>query len=127
MRGRRLGMSEAPPSAGAARATDLVIVGASSGGIDALSRLVKSLPTDFPAPVVIAQHVDPERVSHLAEILAARSTVPVRMVMDQDALEAGVVYVVPENRDIQITDHHVALRSDMPGRPKPSIDLLLTS
>ena len=57
---------------------DLVVIGASAGGIDALSRLVSTLPTELTAPIVIAQHLEPSRVSHLGEILSRRSTVPAR-------------------------------------------------
>ncbi len=53
------------------RAVDqLVVVGSSAGGIEALSVLVGSLPADLPAAVVIAQHLDPDRPSHLGAILA---------------------------------------------------------
>ena len=47
----------------------LVVVGSSTGGIEALSKLVASLPVPFEVPMVIAQHLDPKRLSHLAEIL----------------------------------------------------------
>ncbi|HZO32924.1 MAG TPA: chemotaxis protein CheB, partial [Chloroflexota bacterium] len=104
---------------------DLVVVGASAGGIEALSQLVATLPADFPAPIVIAQHLEPSRVSHLGEILGRRSMLPVRSVNEHEALRPGVVYVVPANRDVEITDHAISLSSDQPGRPKPSIDLLL--
>jgi len=106
---------------------DLVVVGASAGGIEALSQLVSTLPSDFPAPIVIAQHLDPSRVSHLGEILGRRSLLPVKSVDEHEALKPGVVYVVPSNRDVEITDHAISLSSDQPGRPKPSIDLLLAS
>ena len=46
---------------------DLVVVGSSAGGIEALSTLVAALPKDFAAPLVIAQHLDPEHPSHLGE------------------------------------------------------------
>jgi two-component system, chemotaxis family, CheB/CheR fusion protein len=57
--------------------THLVIVGSSAGGIDALSRLVATLPEDFGASLVIAQHLDPQSESHLTQILARKSTLPV--------------------------------------------------
>jgi two-component system, chemotaxis family, CheB/CheR fusion protein len=50
--------------------THLVVVGSSAGGIGALSGLVSSLPEDFGAPIVVAQHLDPKRESHLQEILS---------------------------------------------------------
>ncbi len=88
----------------------LVVVGSSAGGIDALSTLVSTLAADFPAPMVIAQHLDPARPSYLADILARRSTLPVRAVTDHMPLEPGTVYVVPANRHVEITDHAISLR-----------------
>ncbi|HET7480436.1 MAG TPA: CheR family methyltransferase [Rubrobacteraceae bacterium] len=105
----------------------LVVVGSSAGGVEALSVLVSTLPPDFSAPVVIAQHLDPHRESHLGEILARKSTLPVRTVTDHEPLEAGVVFVVPANRHVNVTDSEIDLRVDPSGRPKPSIDLLLGS
>src|SRR4051794_14095211 len=93
---------------------DLVVIGASAGGIEALSRLVATLPPDFPAPVVIAQHLEPSRVSHLRDILGRRSTLPVRSVDEHEVIASGVVYVVPANRDVEITDHAISLRRDQP-------------
>jgi two-component system, chemotaxis family, CheB/CheR fusion protein len=108
---------------------DLVVVGASAGGIEALSTLVATLPADFPAPIVVAQHLDPDRPSHLADILERRSTLPVRSVADAEPqpLTPGVVYVVPADRDVEITDHLVRLRAGGARHPKPSINLLLSS
>ena len=105
----------------------LVVVGASAGGIDALSTLVATLPGDFSAPLVIAQHLDPTRPSHLGDILGRRSTLPVRTANNRERLEPGVVYVVPSNRQVQITDSEVLLQEEGDGRIKPSIDLLLNS
>ena len=108
----------------------LVVVGSSAGGIEALSTLVATLPADFSAPLVLAQHLDPHRLSHLGEILARRSALPVRTVLDHERLEPGVVYVVPSNRHVEIADHTVRVSADdAPDekRPKPSVDRLLTS
>ena len=106
----------------------LVVVGSSAGGIDALSTLVSTLSPDFPAPIIVAQHLDPSRFSHLQEILARKSNVPVRTVQDRQPLEDGVVYVVPADRHVEISDHVVNVHSEpRRGRPAPSIDLLLAS
>lgn len=108
---------------------DLVVVGSSAGGIGALSVLVGALPADFAAPVVIAQHLDPHRPSHLNTVLERRSTLPVVVVPEGDPtpLDAGRVYVVPSNRHVRIVDGHVALEDDHGGRPRPSVDLLLST
>ncbi len=71
------------------RPMHLVVVGASAGGIEALSALVAALPPEFPAPIVIAQHISPHRVSSLAEILARRTPLPVRTVISREPLAAG--------------------------------------
>ena len=108
----------------------LVVVGSSAGGIEALSTLVAALPPNFPAPIVLAQHLDPTYSSHLGEILARRSTLPVRTVIDPEPLLPGVVYVVPADRHVEITDHVVRLRTDSETSrrsPKPSVDRLLTT
>jgi two-component system, chemotaxis family, CheB/CheR fusion protein len=104
----------------------LVVVGASAGGIEALSVLVSTLPTDFPAPLVVAQHLDPSQRSHLQEILSRHSRLPVRTVTEHEPLEAGVVFVVPANRNVRITDSEIEV-TEGHGPPKPSVDLLLES
>lgn len=104
----------------------LVVVGSSAGGIDALSVLVSSLPEDFPAPIVLAQHLDPTRASHLDQILGRRSALPVRIVVDREPLANGTIYVVPANRHVSIRDGVLELVND-PERPKPSVNLLLSS
>ena len=107
--------------------SQLVVIGSSAGGIEALSTLVATLPPDFGAPIVIAQHLDPSRPSHLAEILARRSTIPVRTVTDHTQLQAGVVFVAPTNSHVEISAGTIALRAESVGRHKPSIDLLFSS
>jgi CheB methylesterase/Histidine kinase-, DNA gyrase B-, and HSP90-like ATPase len=106
--------------------THLVVVGSSAGGIGALSGLVSSLPEDFDAPIVVTQHLDPNRESHLQEILARKSTVTVKTVTEHEPLQAGVVYVVPANWHVNITDSEIELSSEqLSGQPMPSINLLM--
>src|ERR1700730_17452489 len=106
-----------------APASHLVVVGASAGGIEALSTLVSSLPNDFAAAIVIAQHLDPRRPTRLEEILVRRTKLSVRTVVDHEALRPGVVFVVPADRHVEITDHAMSLRPGTPGS-KPSVDRL---
>ena len=108
---------------------DLVVVGSSAGGVGALSTLVSTLAKDFPAPIVLAQHLDPQKPSHLGEILDRRSTLPIVVVSENGPtqLEGGKIYVVPANRHVKIADGHVHLESDHAERPAPSVDRLLSS
>jgi two-component system CheB/CheR fusion protein len=107
--------------------TDLVVVGSSAGGIEALSVLVSTLPRDFPAPIVLAQHLDPNRPSNLGPILERRSTLPIMIVSAHTPLVSGTIYVVPSNRHVSIKDGHVELEADHAERPRPSVDLLLST
>jgi len=113
--------AESPP------VQQLVVIGSSAGGIEALSQLLKAMPPDLPAPIVIAQHIAPTTESHLEEILQRQTSLRVKTVKGREPLEPGVVFVVPANRHVQVTDHHVSLSKDSTNRPRPSINLLLTT
>src|SRR5688500_12902481 len=85
-------------SAGEATATTsgrLVVIGSSAGGIEALTALIQGLPKGLPAPVVIAQHLDPARQSNLAAILQRGSRLPIVPVTEKTELKQGTIYVVP--------------------------------
>lgn len=105
----------------------LVVIGSSAGGIDALSRLLATVPTPFPAALVIAQHLDPHHESHLADILARSSALPIRSATTQTQLEPGMVYVVPANQHAEIQQGIIMLSATGPERSKPSIDRLFTT
>jgi two-component system CheB/CheR fusion protein len=111
----------------AAPVSKLVVIGSSAGGIEALTALVSTLPAPFPAPIVLAQHLDPSYTSHLESILTRVSTIPVRTVGEETPLKNGLIYVVPANSDVEVTDHLVRLRSVGEGASKPSIDRLFRS
>ncbi len=104
----------------------LVVIGASGGGVETLSELVSTLPATFAAPIVIAQHLSPRRESNLGDILGRRSPLPVRIVTDRESLENGVIYVIPPNRDVVVSDSDVRVHPDGSG-PHPSIDVLFSS
>ncbi|HEU5226533.1 MAG TPA: CheR family methyltransferase, partial [Ktedonobacteraceae bacterium] len=106
---------------------NLVVVGSSAGGVEALSILVSTLSPDFPAPVVLAQHLDPSRPSSLDLILQKRSDLPVEVVTSSNHLQAGRIYVVPSNRHISINGHRVEVLEDRQKRPRPSVDTLLST
>src|SRR5689334_453813 len=96
------------------KSSDLVVVGSSAGGVGALSTLVSTLHKDFPAPIVLAQHLDPQRPSYLGSILERRSNLPIVVVSEDSPtiLETGKIYVVPANRHVRILDGHLQLEGD---------------
>jgi two-component system, chemotaxis family, CheB/CheR fusion protein len=108
-------------------ASRLVIVGSSAGGIEALSVLVSTLPPDFPAPIVLAQYLDLSRHSSLGALLQRHTSLPVHVIGLHTPLRAGEIYVVPENRHVTINDGFIEAQEDHMERPKPSLDLLLSS
>src|SRR5918994_1115916 len=107
----------------------LVVVGSSAGGVDALLTFVATLPRDFPAPIVVAQHLDPRRQSHLGEILSSRSVLPVRTVSGDQPLEPCIVYVIAADRDVEISDHALTITAPTAKSPspRPSVDRLLAT
>ena len=86
-----------------------------------------SLPDGFPAPIVLAQHLDPRHPSHLHEILARHTKLPVQLVQDRAALVDGVVYVVPSSRLAEISADGLQVRQSKTGAIAPSIDGLFQS
>ena len=106
----------------------VVVVGASAGGIDALERLAAGLPGDFPAPVVIAQHLDPTHESRLDSILRQRTTLDVQSLDGSAVLAPGTIYVVPSGADVEITGESVVTaKTGKRTTPVPSIDALFKS
>jgi two-component system, chemotaxis family, protein-glutamate methylesterase/glutaminase len=108
---------------------EVVAIGASWGGLHAVERVLESLPDDFPAAVVIAQHrradSDGDR---LAKLLGARCTLPVRDAEDKLALDPGTVLVAPADYHLLVERGSVALSVDAPEHfSRPSIDVLLGS
>src|SRR5215213_6628700 len=98
---------------------DLVVVGSSAGGVAALSTLVSTLNKNFPAPIVLAQHLDPQRPSHLGTILERRSTLPIVVVSEHEPtpLERGKIYVVAANRNVKIVDGPCISKPMIPAGP----------
>lgn len=115
----------APPAAGN---LDVVTLIASAGGLAAVGAVLRGLPADFPAAVVVLQHLDPERVSSLPRLLAAVSPMPVAPAADGDTLRAGQVVVVPAGRHLLVgggAELILLPTGQVPGRP--SADLLLAA
>jgi len=73
----------------------VVVVAASAGGLNALAALLTALPSDFPLPLAIVQHIDPNHVSLIANILGRRTKLLVKQAEADDVLMPGVVYVAP--------------------------------
>src|SRR6476646_7307779 len=79
---------------------DVIVIGASAGGVEAISRVVADLPRDLPASILVVLHIS--RGRSLPEILTRASRLPATHPMDGEPLEYGRIYVAPP-------DHHLVV------------------
>jgi len=108
---------------------EAVVIGASAGGIEALSVLLPAIPAGLRAPVFIVIHLPRDRPSLLAEIFAHRCVRPVREPSDKDLIEPGTIYVAPPDYHLLIdAGPQIALSTDdVVNFSRPSIDVLFES
>ena len=106
----------------------IVGVGASAGGLDAISRLLRGIPAATGMAFVIVQHLDPTHKSALSEILARSTAMPVIEADDNRAIEIDHVYVIPPGKNMVIGDKRLQLspRTETRGQHRP-IDMFLRS
>ena len=108
---------------------DIIVVGASAGGVEALGELVSLLPADLPAAVFIVLHIPAYGTSVLPGILSRRGPLPAVHPADGEAIRQGRIYVAPP-------DHHLLLEKDGTVRltrgphengHRPAVDTLFRS
>jgi len=111
---------------------DIVAIGVSTGGPDALAKLMSSLPADIGVPIVIVQHMPAEFTAKLARRLDAASALKVVEAQLGDKIRGGTVYIAPGNYHMTLdrigTDVIVNLNKDEPENScRPSVDPLFRS
>ena len=87
----------------------LVAIGASAGGLEALSELLSALPPKSEAAYVVIQHLDPTHKSFLTELLAKKTAMPVLPISDGMSVEPAKVYVIPPNVSVTLSGDHLRL------------------
>jgi two-component system, chemotaxis family, CheB/CheR fusion protein len=103
-------------------------IGASAGGLEAFTELLRHLPTDSGMAFVLVQHLDPERESALVELLAKATRLPVREAANGQAVEANHVYIIPPDRNLTIAKAILRLEQrPKASGPNRSIDVFLES
>src|SRR5437868_9788987 len=108
---------------------DVVALAASAGGLNALTHVLAALPPDFPAALVVVQHLDRRHRSVMADILARKCRLPVKEAAEGEHLQAGRAYIAPPDRHLLVTpDHSVSLtQTELVHFVRPSADLLFES
>lgn len=90
-------------------AHDIVVVGASAGGLEAFSQLLDALPADPGFAIVLVQHLAPQREGGLTGLLASRTALEVVEATEDVAVAPNHVYVVPPNVQMEFRDGHLHL------------------
>lgn len=107
---------------------DLVVIGTSTGGLHALTRLLSALPASFPLPIAIVQHRSRDSDERLSMLLSGASQVPVVEAEDKEPLRGPGVYLSPPDYHLLIEPDSMALSTEEPvAYSRPSIDVLFES
>jgi two-component system, chemotaxis family, protein-glutamate methylesterase/glutaminase len=106
----------------------LVVVGASSGGIETLRTLVGGLPPDFAAPLCVVLHTSPQSSGVLDVILNRAGVLPVITPTDRERLQPGRIYVAPPDRHLLVEPGILRItRGPKENCFRPAIDPLFRS
>jgi two-component system chemotaxis response regulator CheB len=107
---------------------DLVVMGTSTGGLHALTRLLSGLPANFPLPIAIVQHRSRDSDERLSLLLRGASLIPVYEAEDKEPLRGPGVYLGPPDYHLLIEPDSIALSTEEPvAYSRPSIDVLFES
>lgn len=107
---------------------DIIVIGASAGGLEVMKKLLAQLPDNFPGTLFIVWHVSPESPSILPQILDRVCPLPVAHAIDFEAIKPGHIYVAPPDRHLLVEPGHVRVtRGPKENRFRPSVDVLFRS
>ena len=118
-------MSTSEQSIDTAPRHDIVVVGASAGGVEALTEFAASLPTGLPASLFVVLHLPAYGHSVLPEILTRRGPLPARHPADGEAIQQGCIYVAPPDHHMLVKNGHILLtRGPAENNHRPAVDTL---
>jgi len=107
---------------------DTIVIGASAGGVQALSQLVRDLPSDLPAAVFIVLHIPADATGLLPRVLAHNSSLPIARAADGEPVMRGRIYVAPPDRHLLVEGQKVkVVHGPKENLHRPSIDALFRS
>ena len=107
---------------------NIVVIGASAGGVEALQCLFRSLPPDLPAVFLVVLHIPPYTPSSLSSVLSRVTSMPVLSVIEDQALQAATVYVASADHHLVVVDGGLRVtRGPKECRSRPAIDVLFRS
>jgi len=107
---------------------DVVVVGTSTGGLHALTRLLGALPASYRLPILVVQHRSKDSDERLSSLLSGASPLPVSEAEDKDPLLGPGVYLGPADYHLLVEPESIALSTEEPvAYSRPSIDVLFES
>lgn len=111
---------------------DIVAIGTSTGGPNALAEILPRIPSDFPVPILIVQHMPPVFTAFLAERLAASSRIPIKEALPRAQVEPSQAWIAPGDFHMTILRDGAHMRLAMNQLPpenscRPSVDVLFRS
>jgi two-component system, chemotaxis family, protein-glutamate methylesterase/glutaminase len=107
---------------------DIIVVGASAGGLPALKELVAAFPADLPASVFVVSHLSPHSPSLLPEILARQGPLPASVPDDHEPIAHRRIYVAPSDCHLLVERNQVrVVRGPKENRHRPAVDPLFRS
>ncbi|MES2836169.1 MAG: CheR family methyltransferase [Bacteroidota bacterium] len=105
----------------------IVAIGASVGGLEAVSVLLKNLPSNTGMAFIYVQHLSPDHKSYLTSILSKLTKMKVQQIDDMELMKPNNVYIIPPNKGIKVTDGHIKLLPRLKINSTISIDVLFSS
>lgn len=107
---------------------DIIVVGASTGGVEALAELVSGLPADLPAALFVVLHIPAQATSALPVILERASPLRAAHAVDGELIRQGRIYVAPPDLHLLVERGRVRLvRGPKENRCRPAVDPLFRS
>ncbi|HEX2237833.1 MAG TPA: chemotaxis protein CheB [Gammaproteobacteria bacterium] len=101
---------------------DIIVIGASAGGLEALKDLLVQLPEDFPAAIFVVMHVGADAPGLLADILNERTPLTAKQTEDEQSIRQGFIYMAPPDRHTLLSERHVRLKAPTARKPFPNGD-----
>ncbi len=107
---------------------DIIVIGASTGGVEALRQLVRDLPPNLPAALLVVLHIPPQGSSRLPHILSRAGVLPAEHPFDGESIKPGRIYVAPPDWHMMVEPGRIHLsHGPRENRTRPAVDPLFRS
>lgn len=107
---------------------NIIVIGASAGGFEALKKLVKDLPEDLPASIFVVWHIAPDVSGVLPQVLSRAGRLPATNAVDGEKIEPSRIYVAPPDHHLIIENSHMRVtKGPKENRFRPAVDPLFRS